>query len=111
MAYLGSDSGLKHYLIEPNDLGAKKLLGDFLQEKEQFRFLLQCVGYSEGQPQFRVAPKEEVLRGHVSSAPQGPRAHKDGYDPLDNPWASLAPATPPAKRFRTQTGAVKRALE
>jgi len=112
LAYVGAGGDLKHYLVEAADLGPKKLLADFLLEKEQFQFIMQCAGFQDGAPVFRLVSKPEALKGHVSAAALAPpRGRPDGYDPLEAPWAAVSAALPPAKRQKTRTGAVKRPLE
>lgn len=131
ISFSGHEMEPKHYLVLPEDIAAKSL-ADFICEKDQFQSILQvffltssfisikCVGFENGSPKFKLAPKHPALSLFISQSAQSPAPpERSGYDPLENPWEHIASRTflqlffilisvePATKRFK---GSLKRPL-
>lgn len=107
IGYADLYGNVKHYLIEPNEL-KKKSVAEFLNETSIFTEVLQCVGfqYETKEPVFRKIQKEVVLGPFLTNATEAMHEVKPGYDPLVDPWTSIAPDG--RKSIKTNTGAMKR---
>jgi len=71
--------GVKHYLVRPDDLSAKKGLADFVNEHPIFVYLLRIATNNEGNPHLIAESKDAVLSPYLSDRPS---IADPGYDKL-----------------------------
>ena len=82
VAYVGTDGGVKHYLVtEADTIGARKTLPEFLMSCPQFIHLLQLSALPDGRFVFNKCQKTTALESLCSRLPLPPKP-SPGYQPL-----------------------------